>query len=84
MSVEPNSDATTRVEIASLDRIRKSPQRFLDTKTCWTRFAQILWSDGGGCLESDGDGQVKQHSNETAIRALPCIAAFTLQAASFG
>jgi hypothetical protein len=38
-----------------LDRIRKSPQRLLDAKTHWTRFAQILCSDGGGCLESDGE-----------------------------
>jgi hypothetical protein len=54
MSVEPNSDATTRVEIASLDRIKKVSLNE-DANTHWTRFAQILWLDGGGCLESDGE-----------------------------
>jgi len=52
-SVEPKIDATTRAEIASLDRIRRSP-RLQDAKIHWRRFAQNLCLDGGGCLESDG------------------------------
>jgi hypothetical protein len=48
-------DATTRAEIASLYLIKSLPQRLQDADTNWTRFAQMLCSDGGGCLESDGE-----------------------------
>jgi|ERR1700678_2835713 hypothetical protein len=80
MSVVPKSDIATRAEIASLDRIRRSPQRLRDANSNWTRFAQTLCSDGGGCLESDGERRIsgKRRSNETAIPALPGMSKFFL------
>jgi hypothetical protein len=43
MSVEPNSDATTRVEIASLDRIRISPLVTRSLKIPGVRFSSGAW-----------------------------------------
>jgi hypothetical protein len=38
----------------------------------------MLWLDGGGCLESDGETEVMRRSNETAIPALPGMSKFFL------
>jgi hypothetical protein len=37
---------------------KKVSPRLQHSKSNWTRFAQILCSDGGGCLESDGEAIV--------------------------